>query len=743
MVQVREQLVTNDGSVDLEDWLEGINIVDGKDEDRVNLLMASRLAREVQLSGEAENTWASSSSFLTGLEMAQILSDLKLDPDALVAAVLYRSVREGRLTMEEIEKQFNTRVAGLIEGVLRMAAIGSLQSVGSDEVFGQTSRNQVDNLRKMLIGIIDDVRVALIKIAERTCAIRAAKTASEEKQRRVAREVRDLYAPLAHRLGIGQIKWELEDLAFRYLEPGIYKQIAHLLDERRVDRQQFIDSVVEQLSSSLAEQNIHADLSGRAKHIFSIWRKMQEKDIGFSQVYDIRAVRILVTTVHECYMVLGIVHRLWRAIPNEFDDYIANPKENGYQSLHTAVIGPQGKVMEIQIKTHWMHEEAEFGVCAHWQYKDGFDKELVPEKKREEEYNAKVEWLRQVLEWHEETGGNRDLIDELRTDIILKRIYVFTPEGHVIELPQGSTPLDFAYQIHTAVGHRCRGARVNGRVVPLNHTLTMSDQVEVITGKHEVPNRDWLDEGMGYIKTPRARSKIHQWFRQQAREQHVVDGSVLLDRELKQLALQDLDLEALAEALGMHKVEDLYAALGSSDIGFADVLRGIQKLQGEFSDQQLSFSGLHEVPYDHHVVGVGNMPVEMAPCCSPSAGHRIGGVIDAGGLVIVHRQDCDVLLQKQADEPASVIKVEWGDEEKTYQVDLQIEAYERVGLLRDITTLLEARQINIYRLLSESDKSTNKVTMALTVEVNGLDVVRLVLAQINQLPNVYTATRRL
>jgi len=538
MVHVRQQPVLADGSVNLELWLDTIiEKIHGTMEDKQHLQRACELSQQldsvawysvtpawgkVRDAQHKEPLPTAVNSFATGLEMAQILAELHLDANTLLAALLYRPVREGKLALANVEQEFGKSVARLIEGVLRMAAIGSLRKAGDNTALGQNSRAQIDHLRKMLLALIDDVRVALIKIAERTCAIRAVKNADEERRRRIALEVKDIYAPLAHRLGIGQLRWELEDLAFRYLEPQSYQEIAKLLHERRVDRQKFIEEVIALLQEELNTDGIKAQIKGRAKHIYSIWRKMHEKGIGFEQVYDVRAVRILVDTVHECYMVLGIVHGLWHTIPNEFDDYIATPKDNGYRSLHTAVIGPHGKVMEVQIRTHWMNEEAEFGVCAHWQYKteDGDAK-----KNLSADYEQKVEWLRQVLEWHEETGGDHDLIDELRSDVIHQKIYVFTPEGDAVEIQRGATALDFAYHVHTGLGHRCRGARVNGKVVPLHYALKNSDQVEIISGKHEIPNREWLSESLGYITTARARSKMQQWFRQQDRERHVVDRS--------------------------------------------------------------------------------------------------------------------------------------------------------------------------------------------------------------------------
>lgn len=750
MVQVRQQPLLADGSVDISRWLDQLlEKSHAQVDDRANMEKACARVRALDVEGKG--------CFATGLEMAQILAELHLDPNTLQAAILYRAVREGKLSLQDVEREFGASVARLVDGVLRMAAIGQLRKVSDANVLGQTSADQLENLRKMLIALIDDVRVALIKIAERTCAIRAVKNAGDEKRRRVAREVKDIYAPLAHRLGIGQIRWELEDLAFRYLESEAYQGIAKLLDEKRLDRQKYIDEVIHLLHEELDKAHIQAQIKGRVKHIYSIWRKMQEKGIGFSQVYDVRAVRILVNTVHECYLVLGLVHGLWRAIPNEFDDYIANPKPNGYRSLHTAVIGPQGKVMEVQIRTHWMNEEAEFGVCAHWQYKKEEEgSKTNPRKAGAADYEHKLEWLRQVLEWHEETGGDRNLIDELRSDVVHQKIYVFTPDGDVVELQHGATALDFAYHVHTGLGHRCRGARVNGKVAPLHYILKSSDQVEIISGKHEVPNREWLLEELGYVNTARARSKIQQWFRQQDREQHVVDGSMMLDREFKRLALSDIDLEKLAQQLRLARAEDLYAAVGAGDLNLFDVLRAAQELEGLHpANHQLSFMqipalALADVPESaaRQVSGVGNMRVEFASCCSPSTRDAIGGVISSGVVVgsqvaLIHRQDCEHFLQTQADEPEKIIRVSWGGgRQYLLEADLEIQAWERTGLLRDITELFDREGANILKLTSLTDKASNTVAMTFGIEIGSLQKLGLLLSRLNKVPNIFSVRRK-
>jgi GTP pyrophosphokinase len=641
-------------------------------------------------------------------------------------------------------------VAKLVDGVLKMAAITNSRAASSDVVLGQ-QQAQTETVRKMLIAIVDDVRVALIKVAERTGAIRAVKNLPERRQK-VAKEVFEIYAPLAHRLGIGHIKWELEDLSFRYLHSDSYKRIATLLDERRLDRQLFIDEVLGTLNSELAKADIEGEVTGRAKHIYSIWRKMQRKQIGFSQVYDIRAVRILVPEVKDCYSVLGIIHTLWRNIPKEFDDYIAVPKENGYRSLHTAVIGPQGKVLEVQIRTFGMHEEAEFGVCAHWLYK-GADKSGAAERSSVSGYEEKIAWLRQVLDWHEETGGIGDLAEQLSGEVIDDRIYVFTPEGHVVELTRGATPLDFAYHIHTEVGHRCRGAKVNGRIIPLTYQLETGDQVEIITGRELSPSRDWLRPGLAYLKSSRARAKVRLWFKQQDRDQHIDAGRSLVEKEFKRMSLTSLDFKTVAGKVGFGTVDDMFAAIGAGDIGTGQVLNAAQQMvykdrderQIELSPQwRAPVSASRPIPDDNDVLihGVGNLLTSMASCCQPVPGDAILGYITQGRGVSIHRQDCVNVLQLQEREPERIIEVHWGGtQESTYAVDIAIEAFDRHGLLRDVTVLLANERINVIAVNTLSDQDDNTANMKITVEVPSIEVLSHILVKISHLPNIIAVSR--
>lgn len=744
MVKVREdQPLTESGKVDIQQWLARLQ-EDVRLRDPERLLQACELAE--QLEREAPQThrvWLSpGSSFRMGLEMADILAELKLDQATLEAAVLYRAVREGLLSIDAVTKRFGAEVAKLIDGVLQMAAI----SYPLAPNHGMSQHNQQENLRKMLVNMVGDVRVALIKIAERTCALRQVKDAPREKCLQVAREVADIYAPLAHRLGIGQIKWELEDLSFRYLHEDEYKAIAKLLAEKRLDRDRYIHDVVETIKSLIEAQHIHHyDVDGRAKHIYSIWRKMKRKRIDFSQVHDVRAVRILVPDVADCYTVLGIVHSRWHHVPNEFDDYIANPKKNGYQSLHTAVMGPENKVLEIQIRTFAMHDEAELGVCAHWRYK-GHDTNA-----KSRSYEEKIAWLRQVLEWQDEVGGFGDLREGLSSDVAPDRIYVFTPDGHVIDLPRIATPIDFAYRVHTEIGHRCRGAKINGRIVPLTYKLKTGQQVEILTATKGGPSRDWLNPSLGYVRTSRARAKIQAWFKYQARDQNLDEGRALFEREMRRLDVEGLDLAKLAAAVNYQNADDMYAALGAGDLRIGQVLHQAQQLFGETDDQE-QLDRLLAKPRrqpskatqsDITVLGVGNLKTSMANCCRPVPGEPIVGFITQGRGVTVHRQDCSNILQLRMEEPQRIIEVEWGERALTrYPVTIEIQAWDRSGLLRDVTGLLGNEKVNVLAVNTLTDTDEGIARLRITLEVDGLESLGRLFSRIQQLPNV-TEVRRL
>lgn len=741
MVKVRDDHpLLHDGSLDVASWLDSIQqAYDVKDPDTLG--RALTLAKQLSDEAIVNRTYWSIDSVQMGLEMAQILLDLRLDTESLVAAILYRAVREGRLALQKVERDFGAEVAKLIEGVLRMAAISAIQSSGDEVVLGQRQA-QVDNLRKMLVAMIDDVRVALIKLAERTSAIRAVKDGPEDKRRKVAEEVFNIYAPLAHRLGIGHLKWELEDLAFRYMQPEAYKKIARLLDEKRLARQDYIDDVVQRLRDELLGAGIKCDVYGRVKHIYSIWRKMSRKNLDFSQIYDIRAVRILVPELKDCYAALGLVHGLWRHIPNEFDDYIANPKENGYRSLHTAVVGPEGKVLEVQIRTHQMHEDAELGVCAHWLYK-GTDINA-----KDQGYEQKITWLRQVLEWHEELGDLPELAQDFGADINPDRIYVFTPDGHVVDLPPRATPVDFAYRVHTEVGNKCRGAKVNGRIVPLTYLLKNGEQVEILTSPNGHPSRDWLYPEAGYLHTSRARAKVAHWFKLQARDQNVEEGRQLLLRELDRLDLANEPLTPIAGDMNMKSVDDMFAAIGAGDLRVGQIVTAVLR-RADTGQTQQELPLLRKPEPDRkandnniYIEGVGNLVTLLAQCCQPVPGDDIRGYVTQGRGVTIHRSDCDNLLHLEISEPQRVLQVSWGNKpNRTYPVDMLIQAYDRTGLLRDVSALLANERVNVTSVNTSSNQGENTASMQLTVEVESLERFGRLMTRIAQLPNVISAKR--
>ena len=745
MVKVRDDHpVHEDGTVDIPLWISMIEIdvpLDNADA----VCRACELARDVfEANSGIRDDWSDSGkgSFLMGLEMAQILAELKQDENSIISAILYRSVREKKLSVARVKKEFGEKVSACIEGVMQMAAIGSRINPRTGEAVLGSVAPQVDTVRKMLVAMIDDVRVALIKIAERTCAIRSVKNADRMKRYLVAREVFDIYAPLAHRLGIGHIKWELEDLSFRYLQPNDYKTIAKMLDGKRIERQEFIDTAVGTVYDKLLAQSIQSDVKGRAKHIYSIWRKMQRKNIEFSQVYDMRAVRVLVPNVRDCYAALGIVHGIWRNIPHEFDDYIASPKPNGYRSLHTAVFGPEGKVLEIQIRTPEMHEEAELGVCAHHVYK-GTDTGTGSDS-----YEDKITWLRQVLEWHEDLGEAEGLGEILRSDVVQDRLYLFTPDGHVIDMQSGSTAVDFAYRVHTEIGHRCRGAKVNGRIVTLNKALVTGDQVEILTAKEERPRRDWLNSNLGYVTTSKARARVAHWFKLQDKDKNASAGKSIVDKEFKRLAISsaDIDLKLAASQINYHLVEDMYAALGAGDVRLSQILNVVQEQIGEKADEnQLPLALTNgsktsdKVPGNLgiSILGVGNLLTNIASCCQAVPGDLISGYITQGRGVSIHRDDCSNLMALRTNDAVRIVPVEWATKgEQAFPVDIAVTAYDRSGLLRDLMNVFANEGCNVISANTRTDRQNSTAEFYFSIEVTRLERLGRLLDKANQVPNV-------
>ena len=736
MVKVREeQSVFVDGAVDLELWLS--KLAEGNP--GVNL---ARFRKVCELSEQAEgkaiqtNTiWSEGqSSYRMGLEMADILSGLRVDEDGLIAAIIYRAVRENQITLNHVRKQFGDVVANLVEGVLKMAAISNIQFGNRKPILGEKT-DQLEQARRMLLALVDDIRVALIKLAERTCAIRTVAKSSPEKRIGLAREVIEIYAPLAHRLGIGHLKWELEDLSLRYIEPLSYQRIANQLDEKRTARQTYIDEVIVELDEKLRRVNIEASLEGRAKHIYSIWRKMRRKGITFSEVYDVRAVRLLVNEVDDCYRALGVVHNLWRNIPYEFDDYIANPKENGYKSLHTAVIGPHGKVLEVQIRTKDQHEEAEYGVCSHWQYKDV--------KNESKSYEERIEWLRRILDWQDELEDVPELARELLTNVNLDRIYMFTPDGHVVDMTPGATPVDFAYRVHTEVGHKCRGAKLNGRVVPLNTTLKSGDRVEIIVGDEAEPRREWLHEHLGYVTTTRAKTKIQTWFGRREKQKNIDAGKKILLDELSHLGIEQLDFSELVERVQFDTSSDLFYAIALGEVDVVDAAEIAAEITGlDERDSQLNL-GLNDQDSGSRellVSGLGDLDYVISGCCKPVPGDSIVGVIDDENTVHVHLQDC--LQALKADVYGRIMRLDWEAEvTSTFPVSIEVRAYDRAGLLYDITGIFMEETTNVVSIQLGTDKQNNQVTLKMQIEVAKLTKLLHMLEMIEQLPNVITARR--
>ncbi|MDX1605402.1 MAG: bifunctional (p)ppGpp synthetase/guanosine-3',5'-bis(diphosphate) 3'-pyrophosphohydrolase, partial [Candidatus Competibacterales bacterium] len=540
-------------STDFEHWLLQLN-GHWAPEARERL----RQAHEIALGLSPDDT--------TGLTAAGLLADLRLDHEAVCAALVHEAVASGRLSPQDLRASLGAGVTGLVEGLSRLEIIGDIHRRGLH------NQQQLEGLRKMLLAMATDVRVVLIKLALRLCLMRTLDSLPEPARARLARETLDIFAPLANRLGIGQFKWELEDLSLRCLDPASYKTIARALDERRTQRERYINSVMATLRRELTRAGLDARISGRAKHIYSIWRKMQRKRLPFEQIFDVRAVRLLVDDVTDCYTALGVVHALWKNVPREFDDYIASPKENGYQSLHTAVIGPEGKTLEIQIRTVEMHHNAELGVAAHWRYKEGG-------KARDLAFERQISWLRRLLEWKDHGASADEFVDYFKAEVFHDRVYVVTPRGDIVDLAQGATPLDFAYHIHTEIGHRCRGAKINGRIVPLDYELVNGDHVDIITAREGGPSRNWLRPHLGYLRTSRARAKVRQWFRQQDRDKTVAAGRSALEQELQWLGLhaRQIDLDRLAARFNFSRAEDLYAAIGNEDVTTASVANALQE----------------------------------------------------------------------------------------------------------------------------------------------------------------------
>jgi len=728
MVRVRQSHSHGYHGGETFEWLCSLGLTEKKIE---TLLDTATWLKQLQLDDDNPQV-------RTGWDMVEILAELRMDQDSLVAALLFPVFEANLLSLPTIEDQVNPAVSGLLTSVQQMAAIRTIPLSVRQNNDGQ----QADTLRRMLLAMVEDVRAVVIKLAAQICYLRDVKNADEETRVLAAKETNAIFAPLANRLGIGQLKWELEDLAFRYLHPQTYKQIASLLEERRLDREQYMQEFVASVRQKMQDANLQAEVYGRPKHIFSIWKKMQKKQLSFDQLYDIRAVRIVTERVQDCYAALGLVHTSWRHLPKEFDDYIATPKQNGYQSIHTVVLGPQGRPIEIQIRTRQMHEDAELGVAAHWRYKEGAT------VGRTAANDEKIGWLRKLLQWQEDLAEGTDLVEELRNQVIEDRVYVFTPKGDIVDLPMGSTPLDFAYYIHSNVGHRCIGAKISGRIVPFTYQLKTGDQVEILTGREPNPSRDWLNPNLGYLKSSRARSKVQYWFRLQDRDKNLAAGRELLDAELSRLNLVLDHPTKVLNRFNVNSMDELLVGIGGGEIKVTQVVHFIQSQQPKHElpeiDPRLKTKPLsqNKAKSDVIVQGVGNLLSHMAGCCHPLPGDAIIGYITQGRGIAIHRDDCEQFKLLQDAQPERVVEATWGDKYASgYEVDIRIVAHDRNGLLRDITSILANEKANVTKMSSSSDIKEQTAVINMTMELYNLDSLNKLLSKISQIDDVIEAKR--
>jgi GTP diphosphokinase / guanosine-3',5'-bis(diphosphate) 3'-diphosphatase len=660
--------------------------------------------------------------------VAMLIAELGMEAATIAATLLHDVPEDTARTAEDIRLEFGDEIGRLVEGVTKL---GRLQGQSRDA-------HQAENIRKMFLAMADDLRVVIIKLCDRLHNMRTLGPLPPDKQQRIARQTIEIYAPLAHRLGIWQIKWELEDLAFKYLEPEQYKEVAEQLAARRQVRERSIDQAMKTLATELEKVGIRADLSGRAKHLWSIAQKMHRKNVGFNEVYDLLAIRVIVADVPACYAALGVVHTLWPPIPGQFDDYIAVPKANLYQSLHTAVMGPGGQPLEIQVRTQEMHALAEYGIAAHWRYKEGGKAD------RDRDYESKLAWVRQLLEWQHDVTDAQEFVESLKVDVFQDEVFVFTPKGEVKALTAGATPIDFAYRIHTDVGHRTIGAKVNGRIVPLDHRLQSGDIVEIVTSKAaRGPSRDWI----GMVRTPGAREKIRQWFKRSQRDENITHGKELLDRELKRLAqrslgdLSDEDLRRVTEALNMHDVDTLFASLGYGEVTAAQVVMRLGIVDD--AQQQLPGSAPPLPPTSSRggvsVKGVDDLLVRFGVCCNPVPGDQIVGYITRGRGVTVHRSDCTNV--RASPEKERYVEVEWEKAAaRTYPVAVRIEGWDRDGFLRDVAAVISENQVALVALsaLANPDKTA---TVNATLQVTSVEQLSRVLAKLEGVRDVFSVHR--
>lgn len=710
-----------------------------------------RAYHKAEIAHEGQKRKSGEPYFTHCVAVASILADLKLDGDAIAAGLLHDVIEDTPITIDEIRTEFGVEIAKLVDGVTKLTKLPIEQyGAKADAARNSKSHNrEMEYFRKMLLTMDDDVRVVLIKLADRLHNMRTLGYMPEHKQKRIAQETMDIFAPLANRLGIWQIKWELEDLSFRYMEPDAYRAIARSLDERRADREQYVAKIAETLRSELEKHQIKGALiSARPKHIYSIYKKMKRKDLPLEQIYDVRAIRVIVQEDTQCYMALGVVHRLWRPIPGEFDDYIASPKDNFYRSLHTAVLDKNGKTVEVQIRTMDMHEDAEYGIAAHWRYKEG------RRASKDKAFEERIAYLRRLMEFGPDRRDEdaEVFMSRVKSEVFEDRVYAFTPKGDIIDLPVGATPIDFAYHVHTDVGHRCRGAKIHGKLLSLNYHLKTGDQVEIITAKRGGPSMDWLNTDLGYCKTQRARAKIRHWFRRLNREQHISMGRVALERELKRLGVLDrMSFDTVMVLLGYESVDDFLAAIGSGDVTGSQITQRVMEAERERQDSEKTEleqikprvrpPASHDASNGVRIKGTGGLLVNLAKCCSPAPGDSIVGYVTRGRGVTVHRADCVNVHGIPDSERERLIEVSWGSVStgQKYVVPVEVIAHDREGLLRDISTLIADERINITSV--EVATRHQIATLYISLELADNRQLARILSRIETIPSVFEARR--
>ncbi|HUV51685.1 MAG TPA: bifunctional (p)ppGpp synthetase/guanosine-3',5'-bis(diphosphate) 3'-pyrophosphohydrolase [Dehalococcoidia bacterium] len=668
------------------------------------------------------------------LETAMIVADLQLDETSLAAALLHDVPEDCGIPFSELEKRFGAEVTRLVEGVTRLDKISAqVQASGLKKI--AESEAQVESLRKMFVAMAADIRVVIIKLADRLHNMRTLKALQPEKQLRIAQETMDIYAPLAHRLGIYQLRWELEDLAFRYLQPDKYKEIARLVAARRATRERYIEKVSQILREELDKAGVKAEVTGRPKSLYSVYRKMQRYSAmgkEFSDIHDLLALRVLADTVQDCYSVLGVVHNLWHPLPDQFDDFIANPKENRYQALHSTVMCMGARPLEIQIRTHRMHRIAEYGVAAHWKYKEGAKKDIG--------FEEKITWLRQLMEWQRELSGSA-FMESIKTDIFQDQVFVYTPKGDIKELPRGAAPLDFAYRIHTDLGHRCIGAKVNGRLVSLDYQLRNGDTVEIMTTKSERgPSLDWLNPNLGYVNTHQARERIKQWFRRQEKAENVERGREILEKELRRLGVSFADRERIAQLFKYEIVDDFLAAIGCGDINPNQIALKLTAPEEKPLTQPTTAPPKVKTTSAVKVLGVGDLLTQIAACCQPVPGDEIIGFITRGRGVTIHRKNCTNILNE--DEKERLVRVEWGEAGVSFPVNITVEAWDRVGLLRDVSALVSGEDVNIASVsLSNPDRRDGTLSIFLSMDIKNIGQLGRLFGKLEAVPGVINVSR--